>query len=66
MTWGVFELEDEVHVAPCDGAGEIVNGHVLTGTCPCQPRITERDVASKRVTLSHRDPGTPGAEDRPS
>lgn len=62
--WGVFNLPDGVHVAPCTKTGAVVKGHILRGDCPCQPKITDRDPVSDRVVLSHRDPGTPGATDK--
>lgn len=39
MTWGVFEIDDQVHVAPCDEDGKIEPPHILDDLCVCQPDV---------------------------
>lgn len=45
MTWGVFEIKDDVgtvqsiHVAPCDKRGVLCQGHCLSPLCSCISRV---------------------------
>ena len=35
--WGTFELNKEIHVAPCTVAGYLCVGHHLSRLCACYP-----------------------------
>ena len=40
--WGVFDLEEETHVAPIySDTQELLYPHILERECPCHPEVEE-------------------------
>jgi hypothetical protein len=61
--WGVFELDDGVHVAPTVDGG-LLASHVLRWDCRCRP-TADRDGPLDDPICSHNEPGWPGADPGP-
>ncbi len=49
MSWGTFDLEDVVHVAPCDASGDLDEDHTLDVRCACHPVVERACVKTGRV-----------------
>lgn len=51
--WGIFHVEDEIHVAPCDDDGELIGDHELEPKCKCKPVKTRY---RHKTLYIHEDP----------
>lgn len=52
VRWGVWDLPDGVHVAPCNEYGYVV-GHILDDFCLCEPVIEQNPGDKKRRVIHH-------------
>ena len=53
--WGVFQTENEIHVAPCDDDG--FTDHDISQDCPCNPSFMRDGIIQTVKTLwSHNEP----------
>jgi hypothetical protein len=51
--WGVFEIDERIHVAPANENGEIDRGHELDDFCRCNPEATLQEGAT--VVIVHNE-----------
>lgn len=50
--WGVFELEDSIHVIPTDEEGNILEPHILDDFCDCIPEAVSVG-EDGRIIMAH-------------
>jgi hypothetical protein len=61
IKWGVYEMGDEVHIAPCTEEGYLLYGHFCQQDCECQPYqdSEEKNVWVHRLCLYEVSPSFP-------
>jgi hypothetical protein len=63
--WGTFQAQDgNVHVAPCDDEGDLLNGHLLAAYCACGPKIEKHVNCSPLLVIHAQHEPQPAAPTR--
>jgi len=53
MTWGNFQFQHCIHVAPCTVLGFVLPGHILSPLCDCQPTPQTRSDWARAIWTHH-------------
>lgn len=56
--WGTFETDGQIHVAPCDRMGWLLEPHVKNENCVCEPTVDVDSITDSRYPRAlwvHKD-----------